>query len=184
MKKTLGVLLSMIYLFAVPLLFGDVELTVTSEPAGATVTSGGQTYGTTPVMIRVPTRGKKQPCFIAAALRLTWASGAYATTPADFTICESSGRKQAMSFPRPPEVAGADLDYQYAVQLAQLDLMRRQMLLNAYLGIEQQRQEQYEAQQHNMLEYVRSLQDFGKRPQPALSCTSERIGNVVYTRCQ
>ena len=175
MKKTLGVLLSMIYLFAVPLLFGDVELTVTSEPAGATVTSGGQTYGTTPV---------KQPCFIAAALRLTWASGAYATTPADFTICESSGRKQAMSFPRPPEVAGADLDYQYAVQLAQLDLMRRQMILNAYLGIEQQRQEQYEAQQRNMLEYARSLHDFGKRPQPALSCTSERIGNVVYTRCR
>ena len=112
------------------------------------------------------------------------AYGAQATTPEGMQICESTGKKQTLSFVRPSGVSGAELDYQYALQFQRLELLRRQLSVSTYPGLRQQEQAEYEAQQRRMEEYRQSIQNSFRTEQLRLNCTSQAVGQFIYTNCR
>lgn len=163
----------------------NVMLTVFSIPRGATITTVGQVHGTTPLVMNVPTKGLiKGQCFSAAAIVATWPSGAHSETINGYQICAEQGEKQSISFTRPSGVDGSDLDFQYGLQLEQLDLMRQQMVLALYMNQQQQNQANYQAQQNRMQQYLLSIQNTFRRSQDTLHCTSRVSLGTIYTDCQ
>ena len=54
----------------------------------------------------------------------------------------------------------------------------------AYLGIQQQRQAEYQAQQQQLQQTLLRIQNTFRDAQNSLHCTSQVIGNFVYTNCQ
>lgn len=160
----------------------EVTLTITSNPDGATILSGTEsTTSPSTSRIRVP----KGECVTVPPFTVNWISGAVATID-NLKICESDGKKKAYTVNRPSGIEGADIDAQYAVQLAQLALMRKQMALQAYMGLSAASRERQNQQYENLNQLSRALAV--RRPamtaQPRVTCTSRIINNFIYTDCR
>lgn len=149
-----------------------------SDPPGAAIVQDdGQLLGYAPVTLYYEiTKDNKQ----AGAMQLrgtsaTWASGAKAEIPI-LRIDLRIGRNQVFTFRRPDSFPGRETDVQIALQMQQLALMRAQARADAIAGYLQRQQQIYTQMQQ-------SIQQNANRRQ-TLSCTSNAIGNTVYTDCR
>lgn len=161
-----------------------VELSVTSTPSFATVSIGGH-VGETPGRLTLEaTEEEKKIMKIVRSIEVRWQSGASIQKVVEFNIGENSNgsgvfsREHSLSFNRPANVPGLELDVSYATQIqiaraaqAQIDAQNRQNAINAYLDREQQRIDALNSQ-------VRS------QARSITNCTSRRgYGNTVQTTC-
>lgn len=158
-------------LTAVALLAGcatSIEVAYHSDPQGATIYESGKPLGTTPVVARyaVDPAFKAGGCFKVRGTSARWASGAQ--TAIDFmTLCANQGYTQHYTFSR-PDVAGREIDMNYALQLQRNRIMRDQA--NA-------------AQTANTLQFLQTLNPPMPAPPMPINCTSRRTGNTVQTDC-
>lgn len=147
----------------------SIEVAYHSDPQGAALYEGGKPLGTTPVVVRYAADPafKAGGCFKARGTSVKWASGAEAGIES-MTLCAGQGYTQQYTFSR-PDVAGRDIDMNYALQLQRNNIMRQQA--NA-------------AQTANTLQFLQTLNPpMPQIPQP-LNCTSRRTSNnTVQTDC-
>ena len=146
-----------------------IEVAYQSDPQGAALYEGGKPLGTTPVVIRYAADPafKAGGCFKVRGTSVKWASGAQAGIEF-MTLCASQGYTQHYTFAR-PDVAGRDIDMNYALQLQRNNIMRQQA--NA-------------AQTANTLQYLSTLNPpIQPIPQP-IDCVSHRSGTVTRTECR
>jgi hypothetical protein len=147
----------------------SIEVAYHSDPPGATVYESGKPLGTAPIVARyaVDPAFKAGGCFKVRGTSARWASGAQAGIEF-MTLCASQGYTQHYTFAR-PDVAGREIDMNYALQIQRNNIMREQA--NA-------------AQTANTLQYLRTLNP----PMPAIpmpiDCVSQRSGAVIRTECR
>lgn len=142
-----------------PKAFADtVTLYIYSDPPGATVymNEAKQYVGYAPAWVKYDKlpRGfiKRGDCQKTQPLLVRWVSGAEATL--EPTICGSGGKKQQLTFVRPSETPGRELDAQFAAEI--IRATQAQSAPPAVVYVPRQ------------------------RPQ---NCTSTLIGNRVFTNC-
>jgi hypothetical protein len=168
---------------------------IETDPPGAAIYQGDEHLGVSPLELKYELPRRWNACQRLQPMRARWVSGA--ETPAtDMEVCPKEGTKQGFSFMRPTGVDGADTDAMYAAQLEQIDVLRREMRraadLQFILAMRDQRAQAQQAQQANLLQLQQSLnlmqQNTVQRQrvvtfQRNLHCTSQVVGNIVYTNC-
>jgi hypothetical protein len=173
-----------------------VTVVIDTDPPGAAIYQSDQHMGVSPLELKYDVPSRWKACQLLQPLRARWVSGA--ETPAtDIQVCPQQGTKQSVSFMRPTGVDGTDIDAMYAAQLQQIDVLRREMRraadLQFILAMREQRAQVQQAQQANLLQLQQSLnliqQNTLQRQrvltlQRNLNCTSQVVGNIVYTSCQ
>lgn len=97
-----------------------------SDPQGATLYENGRPVGQTPLALNYPITDefRRGACQTARGSEVKWASGATASIPS-LRLCPQQGYEQHYTFQR-PNVAGRDIDVNYALQLERNRIMRRQ----------------------------------------------------------
>ena len=174
------VILRALCLVAVVLASGcatSLRVTYTSEPIGAALYEGDRHMGTTPMTLAYPVseEDKKIGRKRLRGTSVRWISGATASVSylnADFR----NGYGQVFHFRRPDGVPGYDVDANYALQLQRNAIMLYQATTQAEAArqAEATRRRQLQLQQQQML--------MQQAPRPT-NCTSQVIGNTVYTNC-
>jgi hypothetical protein len=103
-----------------------IHVTYSSDPPGATLYQGGQPMGMTPYTLtyQADETFKKGGCMLLQGTNVKWASGA---TAAIFSLnaCQTVGWRQTYMFVR-PDVAGRDVDANFALQLQRNGIMQQQ----------------------------------------------------------
>jgi hypothetical protein len=172
-------------------LMAEVALTVYSQPAGATASwvSNGQAF-TLPLTVNLLAANKKS-CETLGQMNIAWPSGA-SVVIGNFPVCGKTGKKQSFTVARPSGLPGAELDYQYAAQLEQLALMRQrielerqQMAANQIAAWNAANQRVLDSYQASILQIQRNAS--GQRVpalQLGMSCTTQVIGQFIYTNCR
>ena len=160
-----------------------VELSVTSIPSFATVSISGN-VGETPGRVKLEaTEEEKKLMKIVRNIEVRWQSGAAIQKVIEFNIGENSNgsgtfnREHNLSFNRPANVAGLELDVHYATQMqiakaaqAKIDAQKSLDAINTYLDREQQRRDAFNNQMKNSVRKI-------------TNCSSTRYGNTVNTTC-
>jgi hypothetical protein len=138
-----------------------IEVAYHSDPPGATLYQDGKAWGTTPAVLTyaVDPAFKAGGCFKTKATAVKWASGAQASI-AYLSVCASKGYSQQYTFMR-PNVAGRDVDLNYALQLQRNEILQRQ------------------ADAVEDAAWMQMLQQ-----QQGTSCSSYRVGSSIETRCR
>lgn len=171
----------LVILSAAPLSADTLEITIVSDPAGASVSvhNGTPITGYAPVTIRYSvSKGffKRSTCETLSGVTVTWVSGAEASVPS-LRACPHNGKKQQIVFRRPTEVPGREIDAQFALELYRLTLMQQEakQARNAarWQAIGQAFQDYAQRQQEITNQFL----------QRQLRCTSNMIGDTVYTNC-
>jgi hypothetical protein len=184
----LGVVCLMIALPA--LAAADVEVTFYAAPDGATLIQGGQVFGSTPFTLKFSVKNKQ--CMEVGRVSVQWISGAEASVDS-MSVCAANGKKQSFYFARPGAVPGVEVDTQYAGQLQQAELMRKQIVLQAYMNLQQRNAAQAAANQRSWDQLQASLLQYRQNSflrlqtqtlQRTLRCTSRVVGNYIYTDCR
>lgn len=147
----------------------SIQVAYHSDPQGATLYEDGRPQGTTPVVMRyaVDPAFKSGGCFKVRGTSVKWASGAQAAI-GFMTLCASQGYTQNYTFAR-PDVAGREIDMNYALQVQRNNIMRQQA--NA-------------AQTANTLQYLNTLNPPMPLIPPPIDCVSQRMGTVIRTECR
>jgi hypothetical protein len=153
-----------------------LQVTYTSEPSGAALYQGNTHMGTTPMTLnyQLTEEDKKSGSKNLQGTSVRWVSGASASITyltADLRI----GRNQTFSFRRPDGVPGYDVDANYALQLQRNAIMMLQtaaQFQQAEAARQQAEQTQLLRQQQQQLYVPRQT-----------NCTSNLIGNTIYTNC-
>lgn len=133
------------------------EITFRSNPPGATISSGGQSWGVAPV-VRVYALAQGQQEGRSQPVTATWVSGASTTV----TMRIQAGYHGDYTFQR-PQAAGLDADLRWAIHLqtreaaAQAELERAAYEAGRAIG--------------------------GGSRSPSISCTSRAVGRSVFTDC-
>lgn len=145
----------------------QTSVTFDSNPPGATISSGAESWGTAPVG-RVWTLAKGRTTAESAPITATWISGAKTT----ITMSLTAGQVGAYTINRPQGVAGLETDVQWAIHLQQ-QVAAKEAAKKAVADAE----------------WDRVLKQISAAPQPPLpsptvNCTSTGYGNTVKTHCQ
>lgn len=141
------------------------QITFDSNPPGATISSGNETWGVAP-QTRIWTLAKGQRTAVSAPITATWISGAKST----ITMNLQAGQEGAYTIIRPQGVAGLEIDVQWAMHLQQQETAKQasdNALLMMYM------------QQQNTAAAARTT----PQPSPMINCTSRAIGSTVNTNC-
>lgn len=161
-------LLKLIILFGIPALSGcaGIKVTMYSDPPGATIYADNKTFGYAPQVLNYqPTDGfKRGVCMATTPITATWASGASDTQT--LNLCPQNGYETYYTFMR-PNVAGREIDANFALQLQQLQLSQQREASARYDRA------------------VKALSDYSKSLERSrgTSCTSTVNGNTVQTNC-
>jgi len=118
--------LKLIILFGVLALAGcaGIQVTMYSDPPGATIYADNKTFGYAPQVLNYqPTDGfKKGACMTTTPITAIWASGASDTQT--LNLCPQNGYQTYYTFIR-PNVAGREIDANFALQLQQLQISQQ-----------------------------------------------------------
>lgn len=137
-----------------------VTLVVYSDPVGATVYANGgeQRMGYSPMKLKFKFPSSRwsttSGCRTVQAIKVRWASGAEASVE-HVTLCPESGKSQQLTFLRPKEIPGVEMDAAFALEIER--------------GI---------AAQEAAVEAV-IIPPVGT----PVTCHSQVIGNQVFTNC-
>jgi len=116
-------LLKFILLFGIISLSGcaGVKVTMYSDPPGATIYADNKTFGYAPQVLnyQVTDDFRKGVCITTTPITATWASGASDTQT--LNLCPQNGYQTYYTFMR-PNVAGREIDANFALQLQQIQL--------------------------------------------------------------
>ena len=98
-----------------------IKVTMYSDPPGATIYADNKTFGYAPQVLNwQATDGfRKGVCMTTAPVTAKWASGASDTQT--LNLCPQNGYETFYTFMR-PDVAGREIDANFALQLQQLQL--------------------------------------------------------------
>ena len=164
MKSTIAVAVLFLTLPPISVLAGkprtkSIEVTYTTDLAGAMLYEGERAWGMTPVLLKYEL---PEGCTNVRPLTVRWPSGAEASIAA-LTVCTKMGKHQQFAFNRPVGYPGREVDAQFALQLAQMSLQ----------------------QQQADSAYLLSLRRTLRIPTPTLPihCTSQVVGNQLFTNC-
>jgi hypothetical protein len=147
-----------------------IQVAYHSDPPGATLYQDGKPRGATPTVLTYPVDQafKAGGCTKLRGTSVKWASGARAEV-SYLTVCAKHGYEQHYTFSR-PDVAGREIDMNYALQLQRNGIMRQQAEA---------------AQTAATLQFLNTI---NPPPNPMLprpmDCLSYRAGNTVRTECQ
>jgi len=174
----------------------DIDVRIYSEPAGAML-NPHLSVGTRPAPLWLKVsmaKDKRQSdplrpgvyCRQVGPITARWPSGAEAT--ATFTVCDKEGKKRRFFITRPSDMPGVEIDLQVAAQIQRFELERQQMAQQ--YALESRRLELEDLRRRNA-EDARITEDFLKnspqprssRPASEIHCTSEQVGQYVYTNC-
>jgi hypothetical protein len=144
-----------------------------SDPPGAVLYQGQQSYGFTPVTLKynIPEEMRKQGYVDLQGPYVLWASGAKAEASSIRADIGFGRYLQQFTFVR-PNVSGREVDMSFALELERLKLAQQQTQL--------------------MQIQVQTLQNLfenlNRQQSPALlntfrNCTSNVSGNMIYTQC-
>jgi hypothetical protein len=139
----------------------ETKIMFYSNPAGATITAPGITYGAAPRLL-IWTFTDEQTTLVTAPITATWVSGATTTTRINIT----KGKDGSYVMQRPQGVAGLDSDIQWAIHIEQQDQQRQ-------IAVQQQKQADDAA-------FANALKP---APSNKANCTSNVLGNQVFTNC-
>lgn len=137
-----------------------IEVTYVTDIPGATLYENERAFGMTPITLKYQLQ---EGCTNVRPLTVRWPSGAEASVSA-LTVCTKTGKKQHFSFNRPLGFPGREVDAQFALQLAQAAAQRQQASAAYWLALSE------------------SLRV--PPPAQAVHCTSNVIGNQVFTTCR
>lgn len=147
-----------------------LRVTYYSDPPGATIYQGAQAMGQAPVTLtyRIEDSFKAGGCQRVQGTNAKWASGATAAI-AYLDACSVIGDGQQYVFNR-PDMAGREIDMNYALQLERNGILRQQ------------------AQAADTAATIQLMNALNPpRPAPAfpmpIHCQSYRVGNQVNTNC-
>lgn len=166
-----------------------LRVTYSSDPQGATLYQGDAPVGQTPYLLtyQPDETFKSGGCMRLNGTTARWASGASASVD-HLTVCRSNGYSQVYGFRR-PDVAGREIDANYALQLQQTAIM--QQTANAQSRAAAAQSQAAAAQMYRALNppppvFIAPAPVY-IAPAPTLSapvnCTSQRIFNTVNTQC-
>ena len=143
-----------------------LKVTYTSDPPGAALYQGTTNFGYTPVTLEYkPTdEDKRRGVMNLQGTSVKWASGASASISTLSANLNQYGLNQSFNFQR-PDIAGREIDMQFALELQKLAIMRQQA----------------RAQQDQA--YYQFLSTLRQPVRTQTNCTSSVIGNTVYTNC-
>lgn len=149
----------------------SLRVTYHSEPEGALLYEGGTLWGVTPMTLKyqMPSTFTRQgDCLTLRPSTVRWASGAEASIPG-LQVCPQQGREQQFVFARPTGLPGRELDVQVAIQSLQNQLT--QQLVAA-------------EQDAAFWQLYGALIQQNRAAQQTLNCTSNVIGQTVFTSCR
>ena len=150
----------------------QLQLTIYSDPPGATIYQGGNVLGYAPLKVRVnaPQYDQGSPIIKVSDAKAVWASGVSRGLQY-IALDRSKYRNFQFTFNR-PDVPGREIDVNFALQLE-----RNQIL-------QQQAQAQKDQVFFQMLNQYRQTYVPTYTPtSKSFHCTSNRIGSYVYTDC-
>jgi hypothetical protein len=105
-----------------------LNMTYHSDPEGATLYEGGRLWGSTPVTLTYQdgrAAFARNECLRLNPMHVRWASGVVASV-SDLQACPATGFFQAYVFVRPPDIPGADIDANFAIQLQRNSALQQQ----------------------------------------------------------
>jgi len=115
-----------ILLFSIMNLVGcaGIQVTMYSDPPGATIYADNKTFGYAPQVLNYqPTEAfRKGVCMTTTPITAIWASGASDTQT--LNLCPQNGYQTYYTFIR-PNVAGREIDANFALQLQQLQFAQQ-----------------------------------------------------------
>jgi hypothetical protein len=116
--------------FLVVLLSGcakQLAITYMSDPPGATLYQGQQNFGFTPKTLyyKISAEDTERRKMTLQGMSVRWASGATASI-SSVGVDLSTGANQQFTFLRPENVAGREIDIQFALELERLRFVQQQ----------------------------------------------------------
>lgn len=152
----------------------QLRVTYTSDPPGATLYQNGNPVGYTPYpMVYNDQRWQAGQCMRTLPISVQWASGASAGGEG-LTFCPSEGSNLVYGFRR-PDVAGREIDANFALQMHQASAAQHAANTQArsaaamYMG-------------YQLMNPPRPTFAPMQMPQ-RINCTSNRMGQYTYTNC-
>jgi hypothetical protein len=147
------------------------NLTVTyySDPPGAALYQGSQSFGYTPQTLtyHISEDDRKKGYIQLQGMSVKWASGASAEIGYLQADLNAHGTSQQLTFNRPDSYPGREADVRFALELERLRIMQRQAA----------------AQESQALWQMYNALIQQNRPPSPRNCTSTLFGNTVNTTC-
>lgn len=139
----------------------NIYVTYDSDPSGAVLYSGNQKYGYTPYTLQYPLlkEDKARGYALLTGASVRWASGATAEISTLRADINQHGLNHSFTFQRPSNVAGREIDAQFALQLEQTRAMQQQAAAQQQQAATQQQaaaQEKRAQDQQNKMRFCNS----------------------------
>lgn len=149
----------------------QVRVTYYSDPTGAAFYEGQRAFGYTPFTLIYPIspKDRERGHVVLSATKVVWASGASATVQSQIAELRKGTNFQFI-FVR-PDVPGRDVDMNFALQLERNQILQAQAEAQRDQAFWQMYNATFSQYQKSMPQYNRT------------NCTSNVIGNSIYTTC-
>ena len=145
----------------------NLRVTYYSDPPGALLYQGEQRWDYTPFTLqyKITEENKRLGYVVLRGTQVRWASGASASIEG-LRAYLNVGRNQQFTFIRPQNFPGREIDIQFVLELEKISIMRQQLTL-----------------QNEQLELQRLQTIWQQNQTKTMNCTSQRIGDFIYTNC-
>jgi len=165
----------------------NLKMTYKSDPPFAPLYEGGAKLGVTPLTVEyaVTDESKKNGSMLLKGTSVRWVSGATAEVPV-IHVDLKNGLAQEITFTRPENYPGREIDVAHARETAKLMLL----FLQVQAQDRQARAQEDIANIQRDKQISDSINQIGKPqtpyplPRRPINCTSSVVGGFVHTTCQ
>ena len=154
----------------------QLQLTIYSDPPGATIYQGEKVLGYAPLNVRVnePPEDQKSTIIKVSDAKAVWASGVSRSLKY-INLDRSKFTRFQFTFVR-PDVPGREIDVNFALQLERNRILQQQAQA-------QQDQAFWQMYSTTLNQYRQSYVPAYTTGFKSFNCTSRRVGSYVYTDC-
>jgi len=153
----------------------QLAVTYNCDPTGASLYDGDRSLGNCPTTLNydVTQDNREQGFVLLRGITARWVSGAYSSVPSIRADLEN-GYNQQITFTRPRDVPGYEVDASFALQYEQNEILRRQA---------QAQQNQAYWSMMNALQQQQLLNQQTYQSNQGRTCTSREVSDIVETQC-